>query len=488
MNSGFKTQCVPSYRLLTEEQILEIHRASLEVLETVGVRLLHAGAVEMLREAGCQVRDDNVVLIPNWLVEECIRSAPSRITMYSQDGQEAMRLEGRNIHFGLGTDLIHTQDLESGKTRLTRLQDVVNAARVADYCQEIDFIASFGLPSDVATNSMYVECARTMMENSNKPIFFTAGGEEDLAVIIEMAEAVARGGQALREKPFLIHYSEPTAPLTHSYNAVRKLFLCAERGIPVNYTPGDIMGASAVVTLAGGIVQATAEALSGIVLHQVRAKGAPIISGFVLTPLDMKKGTTCYGAPDFRLTNSAFADIFHYYGLPIWSTVGSDAQCLDAQASMEHAFGTLMAALDGANLIHDVGYLGQGLLNNVASIVMCNEIISYVKRVVRGFDLSREKLAVNVIRQVGPGGHFLTVSHTRDHFQEEIWQPQLLNRDSPDPWAKKGGLTYEEVVTQKAREILETYQPQALPDDVRQRLAEIAGKAEASLAEIQFVS
>jgi len=488
MNSGFRTECVPDYRLLTEEQIQEIHRASLEVLETVGVRLLHPGAVEMLREAGCRVRGDNIVQIPNWLVEECIRSAPSRITIYSQDGQEAMRLEGRNIHFGLGTDLLHTQDLETGKTRATRLQDVVNAARVADYCQEIDFIASFGLPSDVPTNSMYVECARAMMENSNKPIFFTAGGEEDLAIIVEMAEAVAGGKEALREKPFLIHYSEPTAPLTHSYNAVRKVFFCAERGIPINYTPGDIMGASAVVTLAGGIVQATAEALSGIVLHQVRVKGAPIISGFVLTPLDMKKGTTCYGAPDFRLTNSAFADIFHYYGLPIWSTVGSDAHCLDAQASMEHAFGTLMAALDGANLIHDVGYLGQGLLNNVASIVMCNEIISYVKRIVRGFDLNREKLAVDVIRQVGPGGHFLTVSHTRDHFQEEIWQPQLLNRDSPDPWAKNGGLTYEEVVTQKARNILQTYQPQPLPEEVCQQVQEIAKRAAQELAKIQFIS
>jgi trimethylamine--corrinoid protein Co-methyltransferase len=488
MNSGFRTQCVPSYRLLTEEQIQEIHRASLEVLETVGVRLLHAEAVELLRDAGCRVQGSNVVQIPNWLVEECIRSAPSRITVYNQDGTEAMRLEGRNIHFGLGTDLISTQDLETGETRPTRLQDVVNAARVADYCQEIDFIASFGLPHDVPTNSMYLECARAMMENSNKPIFFTAGGEEDLAVIIEMAAAVAGGEQALHEKPFLIHYSEPTAPLTHSYNAVRKVFLCAEKGIPINYTPGDIMGASAVVTLAGGIVQATAEALSGIVLHQVRVKGAPIISGFVLTPLDMRKGTTCYGAPDFRLTNSAFADIFHYYGLPIWSTVGSDAHCLDAQAAMEHAFSTLLAALDGANLIHDVGYLGQGLLSNPASIVMCSEIISYVKRIVRGFDLSREKMAVDVIRQVGPGGHFLTQMHTKVHFQEEIWQAKYMNRDSPDPWAKKGGPRYEQVVTQKARDILQTYQPQPLPDNVRHRLAEIAGQAEAKLAEIQFIS
>jgi trimethylamine--corrinoid protein Co-methyltransferase len=488
MNSGFKTQCVPNYRLLTQEQIDEIHRATLEILENIGVRLLHEEAVEMLRDAGCQVVEDNVVRIPNWLVEECIRSAPSRITIYSQDGKEAMRLEGRNIHFGLGTDLISTQDLETGETRPTLLQDVANASHVADYCEEIDFIASFGLPSDVPTNSMYVECARAMMENSNKPMLFTAGGDEDMAVIIEMAEVVAGGEQAHRDKPFLIHYAEPTAPLMHSYNAVRKLFLCAEKGVPINYTPGDVIGASTPVTLAGGLVQANAEALSGIVLHQLRVKGAPIVSGLVAAPLDMKRGTICYGAPDFRLTNSAFADLYHYYKLPIWSTVGSDAHCLDGQAAMEHAFSTLMAALDGANLIHDVGYLGQGLLSNPAAIVMCSEIISYVKRIIRGFDISREKLAIDVIRDVGPGGHFLTISHTRDHFQEEIWQPKYLNRDSPDPWAKKGSPRYEEVVTEKALDILETYQPQPLPDGVSQRLAKIAGKAAEKLAEIQFIS
>jgi trimethylamine--corrinoid protein Co-methyltransferase len=193
MNSGFRTQCVPSYRLLTQEQIEEIHRASLEVLETIGVRLLHEEAIQLLEDAGCRVKGGNVVQIPNWLVEECIHSAPSRITIYDREGAEAMRLEGRNIHFGLGTDLIKTYDLRTGEIRPSRLQDVVNAARVADYCEQIDFIASFGLPGDVPTNSMYFECARAMMENSTKPIFFTAGGLEDLSVIIEMAAAIAGG-------------------------------------------------------------------------------------------------------------------------------------------------------------------------------------------------------------------------------------------------------------------------------------------------------
>jgi trimethylamine--corrinoid protein Co-methyltransferase len=488
MNSGFKSQCMPGYRLLTEEQIREIHRASLEILETAGVRLLHPEAVELLQAAGCRVEGQDVVRIPNWLVEEAIRSAPSRITIYDREGAAAMHLEGRKIHFGLGTDLIKTCDLKTGEVRPSRLQDVINAARVADHASEIDFIASFGLPGDVATNTMYVECARAMMENSTKPIFFTAGGLEDLSLVAEMAAIVVGGEEQLRERPFLIHYSEPTAPLMHSFNAVRKVFFCADRGIPICYTPGDILGGSTPTTLAGGIVQANAEALSGLVLHQLRARGAPIITGFVLAPLDMRKGTICYGAPEFRLTNSAFADIFHYYGLPIWSTVGSDAQCLDAQAAMEHSLATLLAALDGANLIHDVGYLGQGLLGNPAAIVMCNEIIAYVKRVVRGFDLTPEKMGLDVIRQVGHGGQFVTQAHTRDHFRQEIWSPPLLNRDGPEAWARKGGLAFEEVLIRRTREILETHQPRSLPDGVRQKLDSLVVRAREELAGIQFVS
>ncbi|MBE9507874.1 MAG: trimethylamine methyltransferase family protein, partial [Chloroflexi bacterium] len=331
-------------------------------------------------------------------------------------------------------------------------------------------------------------CAKAMMENSVKPIFFTAAGQEDLTFIIEMAAAVVGGEDALREKPFLIHYSEPTAPLTHSHGAVRKVFLCAEKGIPICYTPGDSLGATTPVTLAGGIVQANAEALSGIVLHQVKAKGAPIISGFVVVPLDMRTGIFSYGAPDLRLTNSAFADIFHYYGIPMWSTVGSDAHCLDAQAAMEHAFGTLMAALDGANLIHDIGYLGQGLLGNPAAIVMCNEIISYVKRIIRGFDISREKIGVEVIQKAGPGGSFLSQRHTANHFRQELWQPQFSNRDTPKTWMGKGSKSYEETVAQKALDILETYQPEPLPEDVRRKINEIARKAEGELADVQFVA
>lgn len=486
MNTGFKSQVVPEYRVLTENQIHEFHRAALEVNEKVGMRVDSEEGVELLRQHGCAVTDAKIVLIPNYLIEECLRSAPSRIEIYNRKGESAMRLEGRNINFGTGTDLIDTYDVYTGEMRPSVLKDVANASRVADACQNIDFVGSFALPHDIPTNMTYVESVKTILQNTVKPIFATAAGLEDLQVIVEMVEAVVGGADNLRAKPCIIHYAEPTPPLVHSYGAVRKLFFCADKGVPVNYTPADVLGASAPVTLAGGIVQALAEAQSGIVLHQLRRKGSPIISGFGTPPMDMRSSICCYNAPEQHLTDSACCDIFHWYDIPMWSTVGTDAFAFDQQAGMEHAIATLKSALDGANLIHDVGYLGNGLVGHPAMLVMCDEIISYVKRFLRGFDMSSEFMATDVIQKVGAGGSYLAEEHTRKHFRQEIWQPSLRNRDDPGVWKQKGCLTYGERVISKTINILENHRPDALPPEIDLKIQEIAKQAEKKLASIHF--
>ena len=487
MNEGFRSQCVPNYRVLTEDQIKEIHSATLEILETVGIRILDEQGLQLMKDAGCPVRKNHIIQIPSGLVEESIHSAPSVVPIFNRKGDEVMQLGGNNVYFGLGTDLIHTYDLKTGKLRQSCLQDVIHAARTGDYLEEIDFIASFALPQEVPTNLMYVECFRAMVENSTKPIFFTAAGKEDLSVILKMASAVAGNEELLKKKPFLIHYSEPTSPLSHSKSAVKKLFLCADKGIPVNYTPALLAGATGPVTLGGAIVVANAEALSGIVLHQLRAKGAPIISGFVATTMDMLTSTAVYAGPEFRLTHSACADLYHYYGLPMWGTAGvSDSHSFDQQAAMESALSILSAALDGANLVHDIGYLGQGLTGSPATIVMCSEIIGYVRRILQGFNISRDRIGMEVIQQIGPGGNFLLTEQTRRLHRQEHWRPKWMNRDNPDQWKEKGSKTYGERVTQKAIEILETHRPEPLPDSIHHALDEIVKKAEMSLANIKF--
>ena len=488
MNTGFKSQVVPEFRLLAEDQIREFHRAALEVNEKIGARIDNQEGVELLHQHGCPVGEGNMVLIPNGLVEECLQSAPSRIDIYNRKGEQAMRLEGRNIHFGLGTDLMNTYDVYTGELRPSRLEDVATASRVADYCKHIDFVASCAMPHDVPTNIAYLQSVKTMFENTVKPIFSTAAGLEDLEFIVEMAEAVVGGVDRLRAKPCLIHYSEPSPPLAHSYGAVRKLFYCAEKGVPIMYAPADILGGSTTVTLAGGIVQALAEAQVGIVLHQLRCKGAPIISGWGVCPIDMRTFAFSYGAPEIRLTNSACSDIFHWYGIPSWSTLGTDAHVLDEQASMEHAFNILMATLDGANLIHDLGYMGQGLIGNPAILVMCDEMISYVKRLVRGFEMSREMMGIEQIRKVGAEGTHLQEEHTLKYFKQELWLPSLVNRDDIEVWKQKQRRTYGQKAVQKTIEILETHKPEELPGDIKNKMEAIAERAQEALMGIHFVS
>ncbi|MGD9302040.1 MAG: trimethylamine methyltransferase family protein [Desulfobacterales bacterium] len=489
MTDGHNSQCLPSYRLLTPEQINSIHAATLELLETDGVDVLHDEARKMLADAGCRLKGDHRVQIPNALVAAAIQSAPSQIKIYDRLGREAMHLEGRRVHYGLGTDLVQTYDLETGALRRSRLQDVAVAARISDFLEHIDFIGSYALPGDSPTNLMYVDSFKTELENSIKPIFYTAAGLEDITYINAMAAAAVGDEAALRDRPIHIHYAEPLTPLTHSFGAVQKLFFCADHGVPINYTPGMMSGASAPVTLAGAITVGNAEALSGLVMHQLRAKGAPIISGFGMSTMDMRTSTCIYGCPEYRLALSACADLYHYYGLPMWGTAGvSDANCLDQQAGMEWAISIMVDTMHGANLVHDIGYLGQGLIGHPGGLVMCDEIISYVRRFARGFTLDDAHIGLDVIREVGPGGEFLSAAQTMEMFKTEHWRPDQCNRDNPDTWGMKGRKDWGELCTEKARDILKTHIPAPLSAAAAEALAEIHREAATKLKDHHFRS
>ena len=484
MSDTNKFRCRPKYRVLTEPQIERLHAATLELLETAGVKIMLPEAVEMLADAGCQVAEDNIVRIPGQLVEDCIRSAPSEIKIYNRLGHEALRLADRNVHYGLGTDLLRIYDIETGELRQSQLKDVAAAARIADSLAEIDYIASYALPQDSPTNLMYIDCFSEQLKNSTKPIFFTSAGAEDLAVINAMAAAVVGGKKVLQEKPIHIHYAEPLSPLTHTVGALKKLFFCADNRVPVNYTPGMMSGATAPITLAGAIAMGNAEALSGIVLHQLRARGAPIISGFGLSTFDMQTGACIYGCPEYRLAISACADLYHHYGIPMWGTAGaSDSHALDQQAAMEWTASILTGGLDGANLIHDVAYLGQGLVGHPAAIVMCAEIISYVKHLLKGFDLDKTKLDLDTIRQVGPRGNFLTSPQTLKFFRTEHWQPQLTNRKTLDNWLSGNADTWGETAVAKAKDILKNHTPHPLSKDQVNHLDNLRSEAEGRLAD-----
>jgi trimethylamine--corrinoid protein Co-methyltransferase len=480
METSTSYLCQPGFKVLDDAQIGRIHNAVLKILDEVGVRVNHPEALELLAGNGARVLNDNLVQFPSNLIEDAIASAPSNLVLYNRLKEPVMDLGERRSYFGTGTDLPKTVDLETREIRNTRADDIVASSIISDALPNIDFIGSYGLPGDVPAGLHYIRCFQLEVENSSKPIFFTAESEKDLSVIWEMACAIAGGPEALADHPFLISYNEPTSPLAHSQEALGKLMFCARNEIPVNYAPALLAGSTGPVTMAGALAVAVAEALSGLVIHQLTQKGAPISSGVAATTMDMLEATVSYTSPEFRLTHSACADLFHHYGLPVWGTAGcSDSQFPDLQAGAEYGFTLLNAALDGANLIHDCGYLGQGFVASPEMIIFADETIGMVKRYMRGFEIDSEHLALEVIKQVGPGGNFLTEKHTLDFFRKEHWQPGIFNRKNLSNWIKEGQKKTDDKLLEKAREILATHRPEPLGAGIKDELDRIWEKAEA---------
>lgn len=456
----------PSLQWIKDSQVEQIHFATLELLDRTGMRVDNRDALRLLKDAGCLV-ENNRVRFPKWLVEECIRSAPSSISISDREGRRTMFLEKNRVYFGTGSDLPFILDDETKERRNSVKRDVANSAILTDYLPCFDFVMSNALASDYDPRISDVHNFDAMVRNTTKPIVFTAFSVRSTERIIEMASLVAGGCERLRRNPFVILYSEPISPLVHSIEGVEKMFKCFDYGIPVVYVPGVVAGSSTPVTKAGTVVQMNAEALAGVVIAQLYRKGAPIIIGGGATPMDMKTTTTLYGSPDAQMNYCVMTRLSQFYGIPNFTEAGcTNAPIPDCQAGMEAAIGILMAQLTGANLVHDVGYLEGGKTGSLAFLVICNEFISAARYMGQGTRISDETVALDVIDEVGPAGGFLDHPHTLKHFRDEIWDTSLFNRVHWPMWQQAGRKDLYEKAKERVRDILNTHKPKQLDADI----------------------
>lgn len=468
------------FRIFTDAQLNEIHLASLEILRRTGVRVYQAEALELLAAAGCTVTDGNLVRFPPAVVEMALDYPPSTITLCSRTGQARMRLEGHRTYFGTGSDLPNTRDLETGEHRLSLLSDVQAAARLVDALPNLDFVMSMALPSDVPALTSDRRSFLAMVENTTKPLVFTAWDKAGLADIIRMSETIAGGPAELALKPFLLCYLEPSSPLKHSQVVLDKVLMMADHNLPFVYAPGPMEGASAPMTSAGSLAMANAEVLSGLVITQLRRRGAPFLWGSGAGPLDMKTMVATYATPEFMLHCMGMAELaHHYYHLPVWGFSGcSDSKLPDIQAGIESALWILWTALSGANLVHDVGYIESGLTCSYEMIVIGDEIISFVRRLMGGIPITPETLALDAIHEVGPLGDFIGSKHTLAHFRE-AWYPRVFDRRPYSRWQEAGQPTAGDSARQVARQLIATHRPEPLPGNVLNTLQAIIAEADA---------
>ena len=464
------------YSTLSFEQFEKLHRATLDILECIGVHVFNDDALALLKSAGASVKGEKVC-IPPAMVQEALLYAPCSIHIKNRNGKRAMTLENGRSYFGTGSDTPFVYDIFTGEHRDAVRQDVVNAAIVCDALQNIDFVMSMGLVSDAPSDRSYVYQFEAMTLNTEKPIVYTAGNIRDMNDIYDIASAASGGEDHLKDNKYIILYDEPSSPLQHTAEALEKLLFCAEKRIPVIYAPAVMMGATGPITPAGAITQANAEILSGLVIHQLKAKGAPFIAGGGAPPMDMRTTVCSYGAPERDMTCTSLVAMARYYDLPVFTTAGcSDAQSFDQQAGLEAGFNLLISGLAGGNLIHDVGYLGIGMTASLEALLLCSDGIGMVRRLLRGVTVDDDSLALGTIEKVGPGGNFLSDKHTLLNYREMIWQPDLLNRMVYDSWKKSGGLTFGERANRRIREILENHKSGPLPENTINQIKSIVSK------------
>jgi len=469
--------------IITEDQARSIHVAALETLEKTGMDCPSKKIAEIFEKSGADVENGGKrVKIPQHLVEEALRKAPKTVLFAGRNPKHDIILEDGRIYFGLGgTPTPYIRDVETGEFRRPGKRDMAESTRLGDGLPNMKFIMSIAGAFDVPYEVEYIHEFEALFNNTEKPILYAVPGGDASKRVLEMASTIVGGMDALRKRPIFSLYSETMSPLCFG-ETNENMIEFAKTRVPVTLGPIPMTGSTGPVTVAGCALIGTCECLAAITLIQLASPGAPVVYAGWGAHMDPVTSRCAYGAPEFALgTDGVNAAMAHYYGLPCYGFGGcSDSKFPDAQAGAEVMMNGLVAGLCGINLIHDCGYLAGGSVGSMEMAVIADEIAGMVQRIVRGVEVDDETLAVDVIHEVGPGGHFLSHKHTLK-WVRDAFMPQLFDRTSEVTWAKAGKKQIFEVAREKARRILREHSPEPLPKDVQDRISEIVLKAEKEL-------
>lgn len=467
----------PFFRVLTEAQCHTIYLSALDCLDQIGVEVANSEARELLAGAGARVEGTRVKLPPH-LVKDALTSTPPAFTVWGRDPGREMRVAPDRVHFGPGLTNTYIVDPHTGERRPARRGDPGLTARVADALPNMDYVMGLALIGDVRPDLASVYEFAELLANTGKPILAWAHRPANVTAMVRMAAAVVGGEQALRARPLFALFSTYPSPLRHTAEDVANILTAAACGIPVVYLGGPTVGLESPVTGASALVLHLAAALSGLTIVQLKQRGAPMAIGAVLSAMDMRTLRPAYGSPEMNLYSAAAVDVARYLHLPFMGTAGAtESKLLDAQAGLEAALQVLMAALSGTALVHDAGFLDCADIGSLEMLVLTDEIIGMVKRIMRGVEVNEETIMLDLIAAVGPGGSFLDQPRSVSRARQEIWIPSVLDRAPYALWEEAGRSDTAGRVRQKVRKILATHQPTPLD-------AAAAAQIEAILAEV----
>ncbi|MBT7223832.1 MAG: trimethylamine methyltransferase family protein [Marinovum sp.] len=447
---------------LSKSGMDRIHQAALDALETIGLSQAPQTGVEYLTAAGAKLGDDGRIRFPRALVEDTIARANRSVILMGRDPRHDMELSGTRVHYGTAGAAVHLVEANGRQYRDSTLQDVHDAARIADVLDNLHFLQRPMVARDIVDNlqmdinTIYACCSGTTKHvgvSFNEPEFVPHG--------LDLLHLIAGGEKAWRARPFVSNSNcFVVPPMKFATESCLVMEACIAGGMPVLLLSAGQAGATAPAPIAGAIVQATAECLAGLVYVNAIKPGHPAVFGTWPFVSDLRTGAMSGGSGEQALLTAGCAQMHRYYDLPGGAAAGiADAKLPDMQAGWEQATSNVMAGLAGLNMVYEAAGMHASLLGFcLESLILGDDLLGQALRCVRGIEVTEDNVSLEVIRATcleGPG-HYLGSDQTLSLMQTEYIYPALADRSSPKEWLELDRPDLLSRATARKEEILAT--------------------------------
>ena len=448
------------YRPLSDDQVKQIHEAALEALETIGLCDAPQSGIDYLVSAGCIAGDDGRIRFPRAVVEDALGKACRDITLCGRDPQHDLHLNGTRVHFGTAGAAVNMVDVEGREYRESTVQDLHDAARITDVLNNIHFLQRPMVCRDILDNrEMDYNTVYATVSGTTKHIGTSFTEPDFVGDALEMLHMIAGGEAEWRARPFVSNSNcFVVPPLKFATEACQVMELCIAGGMPVLLLSAGMAGATAPSTVAGAIVQATAECLAGLVYVNAIKPGHPAIFGTWPFGLDLRTGAMTGGSGEQALLTSGCAQMHNFYGLPGGAAAGmTDAKLPDMQAGWEQMCSNVLAGVAGLNMVYESVGMHASLLGFChESLILGDDLLGHAQRVLRGIEVDETTLALAQMREVclGGPGHYLGTSETLARMETDYVYPTLGDRSSPKEWNEIGKPDLNKKAIARKEEIL----------------------------------
>ncbi len=454
--SQLKNQRLP-LRVADTDQVTLIHETVLKILSEIGVQLEHDEMRNLLvQKHGCRLGDDGYLRLPPDLVNRALETVPNHIKLYDLNGNVRVDTSSQITAYCPGHNCVRILDRKTGELRPCTLNDICETAIVCENLPNISMSCSLGYPSDILAEDEAVDTVKTLFEHCAKPAAILAHDEKIQARIFKHLSELAGGYDNLADKPIALELMGPISPLRLPEEFCERVINAARHGFPIVCYPATFPGMSSPISVAGAIAQSSAEAVAGIVVHQVTQPGAPIMSGSAVLPMDMRQADLAYGSPEYMLNGLGAADYFKSIGVPSWIGAGcSDSHDFDTQAAAEIGANMAIAALASTPFVHNLGFLSGGRTGSLEVLALCDELVGWSNQMAAGCAIDVDALAYDVVKRAAPDNSYLTDAHTQERYLSENWYPALFERSDADAWLENGSQDLRTRIRAKLSAILD---------------------------------